>query len=112
MQIDLGQMCTVFAVGVWHYYKNPVIYNDVIVQVTDNSEFTKNVKTLFNNDYDNSAGQGTGQDTSYYARWWGEIVDARGPDNNGTKTRYVRVYTNGGAAEEETRFVEIAVYGK
>ena len=112
VQIDLGQTHTIFAVGVWHYYKNPVIYNDVIVQVADNSDFAGNVKTLFNNDYDNSAGQDIGQDTSYYSRWWGEIVDARGPDNNGTKTRYVRIYTNGGAAEEETRFVEIAVYGK
>ncbi|MBL7106097.1 MAG: FMN-binding protein [Phycisphaerae bacterium] len=112
VQVDLGQVYDVFAVVVWHYYKNPVIYNDVIVQICDNSEFTENVQTLFNNDFDNSAGQGIGEDTSYYARWWGEIADARGPDNEGTKARYVRVYTNGGAAEEETRFVEIAVYGK
>jgi hypothetical protein len=67
---------------------------------------------LFNNDHDNSAGLGEGSDTAYYARWWGEIVDARGADNNGTLGRYVRVHTNGGAAEEETQFVEIAVYGK
>ena len=112
VQIDLGQMHTVFAIALWHYYKNPVIYNDVIVQVSLNSEFKENVKTLFNNDYDNSTGQGTGEDTSYYARWWGEIVDARGTDNAGTEMRYVRVYTNGGAADEETRFVEICVYGK
>ncbi len=57
VQIDLGQIHNVFAIGVWHYYKNPVIYNDVIVQIADNSDFTENVKTLFNNDYDNSAGQ-------------------------------------------------------
>ena len=112
VQIDIGQIHNVFAVVVWHYYKNPVIYNDVIVQIADNSDFTENVKTLFNNDYDNSAGQGIGEDTAYFARWWGEIVDARGLDKNGMKTRYVRVYTNGGAAGEETRFVEIAVYGK
>ena len=112
VQIDLGQMHTVFAIGVWHYYKNPIIYNDVIVKVADNVDFTDNVKTLFNNDTDNSSGQGIGKGTAYYARWWGEIVDTRGPDNNGTKMRYVRVYTNGGVADEETRFVEIAVYGK
>jgi len=112
VQIDLGQMHTVFAVCLWHYYKNPVIYNDVIVQVSDNSDFTGNVKTLFNNDYDNSTGQGIGEDTSYTSRWWGEIVDTRGPDNTGMEMRYVRVYTNGGAADEETRFVEICVYGK
>ena len=112
VQIDLGQVHTVFAVVLWHYYKNPVIYNDVIVQVSDNSDFTGNVKTLFNNDHDNSSGLGIGEDTSYTSRWWGEIVDARGTDNAGTEMRYVRVYTNGGAADEETKFVEICVYGK
>jgi len=112
VQIDLGTVHTSYAVVIWHYYKNPVIYNDVIVQLADDAGFTENVRVLFNNDHDNSAGLGEGDDTAYYARWWGEIVDARGADNNGTLGRYVRVYTNGGAAEEETRFVEIAVYGK
>jgi hypothetical protein len=30
----------------------------------------------------------------------------------GTPGRFVRVYTNGGSTGEETRFVEIEVYGK
>ncbi len=112
VQIDLGTIHTVFAVVIWHYYKNPIIYNDVIVQLADDAEFIQNVKTIFNNDHDDSTGLGRGNETAYFARWWGEIADARGPENKGTPARYVRVYTNGGAAEEDTRFVEVAVYGR
>ena len=112
VQIDLGETRSIHAIVIWHYYKNPVIYNDVIVQVADDECFETGVRTLFNNDHDDSSGLGKGADTAYHARWWGEIVDARGDANAGTRARFVRVYTNGGAAEEETRFVEIAVYGK
>lgn len=111
VQIDLGGKRLIHAVVIWHYYKNPVIYNDVIVQLADDAA-ASNARTLFNNDHDDSSGLGKGADTAYHARWWGEIVDARGSDKSGTPARFVRVYTNGGAADEETRFVEIAVYGK
>lgn len=112
VQIDLGAIRTVYCIVVWHYYKNPVIYNDVIVQIADNESFTENVQTVFNNDHDNSAGIGKGTDTAYFARWWGELVDTRGAGKQGTQTRYVRVFSNGGCGGEESRFVEIAVYGK
>ena len=112
VQVDLGAVHTTYAVVVWHYYKNPVIYNDVIVQVSDDAEFKQNVINLFNNDHDNSSEQGEGKDTAYFSRWWGEIADARGADNEGTKCRYVRVWTNGGCGDEDTRFVEIQVYGR
>jgi Na+-transporting NADH:ubiquinone oxidoreductase subunit NqrC len=112
VQIDLEAVHTVYCIVVWHYYKNPVIYNDVIVQIADDKDFTENVQTVFNNDHDNSAGLGQGTDTAYFARWWGELVDTRGPGKQGTRTRYVRVFTHGGCGGEESRFVEIAVYGK
>ena len=111
VQIDLERVRTVHAVVVWHYYKNATIYNDVIVRLADDAEFTRNVRTLFNNDHDNSAAMGKGADTAFYTRWWGEIVDARGPSNGGTEARYVRVYTAAGMEGEPPRFVEIAVYG-
>ena len=112
VQVDLGNISAIYCVVIWHYYKNPIIYNDVIVQLADDEGFTQNVQTVFNNDYDNSSGLGEGKDTMYFARWWGEIVDTSGDNKSGKKARYVRVYTNGGASGEETRFVEIAVYGK
>lgn len=114
VQIDLGAVKDIFSVCVWHYYKNPIVYRDVIVQVADDAAFTANVRTVFNNDHDNSSGLGAGADTAYFARWWGELVDTRtGADKlNGSSARYVRVYTNGGEAEEDTRFVEVAVFGR
>lgn len=112
VQIDLGASRPIHAIAVWHFYKNPVIYNDVILQVSEDPEFKAGVRTLFNNDHDNSAGLGKGNDTAYFARWWGELVDARGEDKTGTKGRYVRVYSDNGCGDEDTRFVEIAVYGK
>ncbi|HUS91741.1 MAG TPA: FMN-binding protein [Phycisphaerae bacterium] len=112
VQVDLGDVHTIYAVVVWHFYKNPVIYRDVIVQASRDKDFKTGVVTLFNNDHDDSSGQGKGADTAYYARWWGEIADARGDDQAGTRCRYVRVWTHGGTADEDTRFVEIAVYGR
>ena len=112
VQVDLGDTYAIHAVVVWHYYKNPIIYNDVIVRVADDAAFWQNVRMLFNNDHDNSAGLGRGRDTAFYARWWGEIVDARGADRKGTPARFVRVYTADGVEDEFPRFVEVAVYGK
>ncbi len=112
VQVDLGRVSTVHAVVVWHYYKNPVIYNDVIVRLADDAAFSQNVRTLFNNDHDNSAGLGRGKDTAFYARWWGEIADARGAGKKGTPARYVRIYTADGMEGEFPRFVEVVVYGK
>lgn len=112
VQIDLEGIHTIHAVVIWHFYKNATIYNDVVVQVADDVAFTQNVRTLFNNDHDNSARMGQGTDPAFYTRWWGEIVDARGPDQAGTRTRYVRVYTADGMEKETIKFVEIEVYGQ
>ena len=112
VQIDLEQVRTIHAVVIWHYYKNATIYNDVIVRLADDADFSRNVRTLFNNDHDNSARMGKGDKKAFYTRWWGEIVDARGADAKGTPARYVRIYTAGGMESEPVRFVEIAVYGK
>jgi len=112
VQIDLGQPRAIHAVVIWHFYKNATIYNDVIVRVADDAAFSQNVRTLFNNDHDNSAKMGKGDDKAFYTRWWGEIVDARGDNYDGTTARYVRVYTAAGMEDEPPRFVEVAVYGK
>ena len=111
VQIDLGMRARAHAIAVWHYYKDPVIYDDVVVQVAGEPGFERGVVTLFNNDHDDSSGLGRGEDSAYLARWWGELVDARGEDREGTPARYVRVYTGGGAGGEDARFVEVAVYG-
>jgi len=112
VQIDLAGPRTIHAVVIWHFYKNATIYSDVIVRLADDAACTRNVRTLFNNDHDNSSGMGQGADKAFYTRWWGEIVDARGENHAGTPARYVRVYTGEGWEGEPPRFVEISVYGK
>jgi len=112
IQLDLAEARTLYAIAIWHFYKNAIIYNDVIVQVADDKAFTRNARTLFNNDHDNSAGMGKGKDTAFTSRWWGELVDARGADGKGTRARYVRVHTSEGMEGEWARFVEVDVYGK
>ena len=112
VQVDLDEPSAIHAVVVWHFYRNPVIYKDVVVQVADDAGFSKNVRTLFNNDHDNSSGLGRGRDPAYISRWWGEIVDARGAGHAGTRAQHVRLYTASGVEGEFARYVEIAIYGK
>jgi len=41
------------------------IYRDVVVQVADDADFINGVKTIFNNDQDNSAGLGVARIESF-----------------------------------------------
>ncbi len=105
--IDLEQMYEIYAIVVWHYHKNPQVYFDVVVQVADDSDFITNVKTLFNNDTNNSAGLGVGTDMHYVETNEGKLIDAKG-----AKARYVRLYSNGNSANEFNHYIEVEVYGK
>jgi len=56
--VDLGAMHEVFAVLFWHFHKTPRVYLDVVVQLADDADFKTNVRTVFNNDQDNSSAAG------------------------------------------------------
>ena len=112
VQVDLGEPASIHAIVVWYFYMTPVIFDDVIVRISNDVNFSQNVITLFNNDHDNSAGMGKGNDTAFISRWWGEIIDARNTDHTGTTARYVRVNTAASVNGMFSRYVEIAVYGK
>ena len=73
---DLGAVNNIYAIVFWHYHKQPRVYFDVIVQVADDPDFITNVRTLFNNDLDNSAGLGVGKDMHYVETAEGKLVDA------------------------------------
>jgi hypothetical protein len=105
--IDLESLHEIYAVMVWHYHKLPRAYLDVIVQIADDADFITNVRTLFNNDIDNSAGLGVGTDMHYVETHKGELIDARG-----TKARYVRLYSNGNTTDDLNHYVEVEVYGR
>ena len=105
--IDLGAPHEVFAVLFWHFHKQARVYLDVVVQLADDANFTKNVRTLFNNDTDNTIGQGAGQDMNYVETSEGKLVDAKGG-----RARYVRLYSRGNNANELNHYVEVEVFGR
>jgi hypothetical protein len=105
-QIDLEKPSRIYAVLIWHAHDTPQIAHDVIVQVADDPDFTQNVQTVYNNDYDNSAGMGVGKDKEYFESYEGRLMDAKG-----VKGRYVRSYSQGSTYTALNRYTEIEVYG-
>ena len=104
--IDLGAVHDIYAVVVWHYHKQARVYFDVVVQVADDSDFVSNVRTIFNNDIDNSAGLGAGRDRHYTETHEGRLINAKGIEG-----RYVRLYSSGNSSNDLNHYVEAAVYG-
>ena len=105
--IDLEKEYEIYAIVVWHYHQNPRAYIDVVVQVADDPDFVMNVRTLFNNDHDNSAGMGVGTDWHYVETAEGKLIDAKGQ-----KAQYVRFYSEGNSADDSSHYIEVEVFGK
>jgi hypothetical protein len=105
--IDLKAPHTIYAVLVWHYHKQPVVYHDVIVQVSNDRDFVSNVSTVFNNDIDNTSGKGAGKDMSYVETSEGKLIDARG-----VQGRYVRLSSRGNTSNDLNHYIEVEVFGK
>jgi hypothetical protein len=102
-------MHEVYCIVVWHYHKQARVYFDVVVQVADDADFITNVKTIFNNDIDNSAGLGVGKDMHYTETNEGKLIDVFA---QGIKTRFVRLYSNGNTSNDLNHYIEVEVYGK
>ncbi|MCR6657286.1 MAG: hypothetical protein NVV63_16080 [Opitutus sp.] len=107
VQVDLGDSATVEAIVVWHFHSQARAYHDVIVQVSDDEEFNSGVKTLYNNDDDNSSALGAGKDPAYIETFEGRLIEAKG-----AKGRYVRLYSNGNTSDELNHYIEVEVYGR
>ena len=105
--LDLGKPHNLYAIVVWHFHKQPRVYFDVIVQASNDSDFVKDVITLFNNDHDNSSGLGAGKDRNYVETAEGKLIDAKG-----VQARYVRLYSNGNNNNDLNHYIEVEVYGK
>jgi hypothetical protein len=108
--IDLEAMYDIYAIVVWHYHKQARVYFDVVVQVADDADFITNVKTVFNNDIDNSAGLGVGKDMHYTETNEGKLIDVLSQGD--VKARYVRLYSNGNTSNDLNHYIEVEVYGK
>jgi hypothetical protein len=131
VQLDLGKPYALYAILVWHCYSprpadyldgqvpdedRPTVYQDVVVQISNDPAFKKDVTTVFNNDHDNSSGLGKGKDDTYL-----ETSEGRWINPKGVEGRYVRLYSQGysclfqgkpSGGSELNRYIEVEVYGK
>ncbi len=107
VQVDLGAPSELFAVVLWHAHNTAKVYQDVIVQLSDDPDFLKDVKTVFNNDQDNTSGLGVGTDREFFETHEGKLVDLKG-----AKARYVRFYSKGSTESSMNEYTEIEVYGR
>lgn len=107
IQIDFGSMHELYALVLWHFHQGDRVYFDVKIDVADDPEFTENVRTVFNNDHDNSAGLGAGTDKEYIESYKGKFVDLEG-----ITARAIRFYSNGNTTDDFNHYVEAEVYGK
>jgi hypothetical protein len=105
--IDLQERCEIDAVVVWHYHRWPRTYLDVAVQVSDDPAFQTAVRTIFNNDTDNSLGLGAGGDLSYVETYEGKLIEGKGAQG-----RYVRLFSNGNTRDDLNHYIEVEVYGR
>lgn len=104
--IDLEAEHRIYAVVVWHYHKQARVYFDTIVQVADDPDFITDVRTVFNNDIDNSAGFGIGKDKHYSETNEGKLIDAKGVTG-----RHVRLYSAGNTSNDLNHYIEVEIYG-
>ena len=107
VQVDLGAPHVIYAIVFWRPNGLKLVYHDVAVQVAHDRDCIQGVRTLFNNDYDNSLGLGVGRDKEYRESHEGRLVDAKG-----ARARYVRIHSNGNVRDRLNRYLEVEVYGK
>jgi len=107
VQMDLGKEAEIFAVVIWHAHATAKVYHDIIVLASDDPDFKKDVKTIFNNDQDNTSGLGAGTDREYFETRFGKRINAKG-----VKGRYVRFYSKGSTESALNEYTELEVYGR
>jgi hypothetical protein len=107
VQIDLGASAELYAIAVWHYHSQARAYLQMVVQVSDDAEFKKDVRTLYNNDDKNASGLGVGASPAYLEKNTGRVIPA-----NKAVARYVRLYSAGNTANELNHYIEVEVFGR
>ena len=101
VQIDLEKEADISAVLVWHFHSQARVYSNVVVQVSNDPKFEKDVTTIFDNTV------GTGKDLAYIETYEGKLIDAKG-----AKGRYVRLYSKGNTTNKMNHYIEVEVFGK
>ncbi len=106
IQLDLGASREIWLIWTWMFFKHPVIYRDVIIQISDDPEF-KVSRTVYNNDRTNRCGHGAGTEEPYVDTNNGHPVSV-----NGIQGRYVRLYSNGRNIDDTNQWTEVEIYGR
>lgn len=107
VQIDLEKTAAIYGVLLWHYHGESRVYRDVVVQLADDPDFVTNVRTVYNNDKDNTSGLGAGKDREFYESYQGQWIPIAG-----LKARYVRFYSRGNTSDPQNQYIEAEVWGK
>ncbi len=107
VQIDLEKTAAIYGVLLWHYHGESRVYRDVVVQLADDPDFVTNVRTVYNNDKDNTSGLGAGKDREFYEAAQGQWIPIAG-----LKARYVRFYSRGNTSDPQNQYIEAEVWGK
>lgn len=112
IQIDLKDKSRIYALWIWHDYSGysfcqKKVYRDVIVQISNDTDFKNHVVTIFNNDSDNSANLGKGKDKPYIETPFGKLIALTKP----IEGQYIRLYSSGCNYSKSNRYIEVEVYG-
>jgi len=105
VQIDLEKEYPIIAIALWHDHRWLQVFHGVVIQAADDADFTKNIRTIFNNDYENTSGLGIGADKEYLETNQGKLIDVKGQ-----KARYLRFYSRGSTMTAYNVYQEIEVY--
>jgi len=106
VQIDLEKEANIQAIWLWHFHSQRRAYHDVVVQISNDPEFASGVTTVFNNDFDNSASLGTGNDSPYIETQYGLLIPV-----GSIKGRFVRFYSQGNTSSDMNHYIEVEVFG-
>lgn len=107
VQADLGAPAEIFAIAIWHAHNSAKVYHDVIVQLADDADFLTNVRTIFNNDQDNTSGLGVGTHREFFETHEGKLIDVKG-----AKAQFVRLYSKGSTESALNEYTEIEIHGR
>jgi hypothetical protein len=107
VQIDLAKQGEISAIALWHFHRERRVYFDVVVQISNDPAFKKDVTTVYNNDSENELGLGKGKDYCYYESNEGRVMAV----SPAVKARYVRFYSKGNSAGPSNDYIEAEVWG-
>ncbi|WP_309122808.1 fibronectin type III domain-containing protein [Paenibacillus sp.] len=118
VQLNLGEPHSITKLNLLNDYNpdSPRIGKDIIVQLSNDPAFASGVTTVYNNDADNSAGQGAGSDAEYTepSSGAGLTVTLGSP----VTAQYVRYWANGHTRTQTSAYnavntpVEVEVYAQ